>query len=172
MKKKSFRVLFAASLVCAMISFNAKAQIEEGSKIIGGTFQLHFEEGNNQFVITPDFAYAINENLTIGGKLGITYYQITDGDVNPAAGIYARKHFFLNDNFAFFGEAFAEYLPNFASDFRAGVLPGLTYFLDEKVAVEWAFGGIVYSTGDGDDQFDVSFSPASNSRFGIKYYFK
>ncbi len=170
MRKTTYCLTFITIVsLCTFSITRVNAQIQEGTKIFGGTFSFHFETGNDRFDVVPDFSYALKENFTIGGRIGVNKLQ--GEGVNPVFGVFARKHFFLNDKFGFFGEAMADYRPSYTYDFRIGVLPGLVYFLDPRIGVEWTFGGILYSTGGGnDDQFDISFSPASNSRFGIKYY--
>ena len=178
--KNPLKIVSLAIVIVALCFVqSAVAQISQGTKSIGGSVSLSFGDVVDRIIVVPDFSYFISENLALGGRVGLAYVEIENPSVNPVVNGYIRKYKFINEKFAFYGEGFVQYSPsnyygpyNY-SELAIGVIPGFTYFLDEKFAIDLNFGGFVVSTDfNNDTNVNLFLSPASLYNFGLKYFIR
>ncbi|PIB37978.1 outer membrane beta-barrel protein [Maribacter sp. 4G9] len=165
------------------------------------------ENSLNSFTIAPSFGYTLKNNLVVG--VGLQYLnQKTEGSTtslnntdnfkstNNSIGLvpYIRGYKALGKQLALYLQGEAGYNRNWGkseqngqsenNDFTGnnlfiGIRPGITYFLDKKLAMEANYGALGYSFNetkyeDGrstkSDSFNLNLD-ASNIFFGLAYYF-
>ena len=144
---------------------------------------------SKKFEVSPRFGYFINDFVAVGGRLG--YSQNTgknsSGDKiidNTAFTIEAFGRYYLlpGSRFSLFGElgvgfgSIKNINKNKTNGVNVGVTPGLSYFINQHFAVEFAIGVLSYETVKRDgasgstDNFSVGVD-LENINFGFIYKF-
>ena len=185
------RILFILWVASALPAW---AQVESGNKFINGTVNLSIisNDGDAQtaFTINPTFGYFINDQLAVGGSLGLVSQFSDDSDftvfLSPFARWYFpivddRFYFYANGEIAFsYGNSAANFEEFRSSDdaFSVGISasPGFVFFPSERWGLEFtltALGINIFNIGGEGDATTLfilgatTFSP----RFGLSYYF-
>ena len=149
----------------------------------------------DMLMVNPKAGFFVTDNLVLGVHLGYgigtQYLEDTEGNPVEAditareAGFFGRYYFTPARRLSFFGEltaAYADakatpepgYLENKVTIARAGLAPGINYFVSEHIAFEATYGFLGYNQlnpngpADNTDSFTVGTS-LSNLRFGIVY---
>lgn len=179
------------------ISFSLSAQINVGGSIgvlsynskttSEGTTNEHPTRIN--ITLLPNIEYMMSDNFSIGGKIGFGYSKVKSNTDDSKESIfmihispYARMYFPLGDKLSFFGEGGIQFargtekvtVGNTTNDgdtrtnFGIGVIPGLSYGLSEKVALELTTGFLGYEQNSSNDNGDPeTTSKSSNYGFNI-----
>jgi hypothetical protein len=198
--------IFLSIALLSAVAFQAQAQISKGTLQAGGSLNYQtgnseFSFGGidiplagfgdvSTFGITPRVGYFIQDNLALGGRLAFARAS-QDGTISATAtgfafAPYARYYWGLSEKFYVFGEA----LVNFGSInlkvgdndagkfglFQIGVNPGATYFLHEKISVEFLVNMITYSSfkpENTDAQTSLNIGPVFEAipTFAVLFYF-
>ncbi|WP_418511684.1 outer membrane beta-barrel protein [Corallibacter sp.] len=145
------------------------------------------EQDEFGFSFAPKIGYAINDNLILGLGIGYGHYkQDTTSNTNQQTTVntnsyhvfpYVRKFFPVGEKMAFLvqGEArfskqksdYDETFMNTSSDSEsvfAGIRPGFTYFISDKIALETTIGALGYNYSEG-EQSDGYYSKRNGFRF-------
>jgi hypothetical protein len=140
-----------------------------------------------RFNLYPKIGYAIEDNLTLGLGLGYGYskneYEYSDSGNDELKSNsfsifpYIKKHIPLGNKLAVFVQGEAR-LSTFKTDYSSedyertgnsvfiGVRPGITYFLNNKVALEANFGSLGYSHSSSENS-DNNPSESSSNYFNL-----
>ncbi len=169
--------------------------------------QENSSEGSSDlFILAPFFGYAIKNNVVIGAGLNYSHQKIETSRIglNPnnsfaftsqSVGItpYIRGYKGIGKQLSLYLQGEASYNRSWSTNQQngetetndrngnnlfIGIRPGITYFLNKKLAIESTFGSLGYTYGEGkSDQsygkgnnFNLDLNP-SNLFFGIAYYF-
>ena len=155
------------------------AQIEKGNFLIGGGvgFEMDLvEDGDNPFTIflTPNVLNLINDNLAVGGALGVVHTKAGDFS-NTSLGILPSARYYLSgleSNMAFYVDAKAGLQINRVSfdgdaDSESALTfsfgPGVAYFISDDVSIDT---GLNFNRIGGD--FDQS---SINLNIGLQVFF-
>ncbi len=173
-------------LAMTLVSSIAFGQIQKGDIQLGGNINYSNTEApgfeSSIFQLNPRGALFLNNTTSLGLNLGYLS-NTTDQGVGEnklstfSLGAFVRFHKNVSDRFYFFLEPSVGFgtgtqeNPAFANDFdvntfNINLVPGILYFLSDKIALEMNMGGIVYSNnsteGNGLDQdvdnFGVNFN--------------
>ena len=187
------------------ISFLSYAQPQKGLYELGGSVNFSYSKSSKNWYylslnssISPEFGRFITDNLVLGGVMGYSFDYYKDPNSNPTStiyehgiglGAYVTRYFGISDKFYFtitgslypkFGTQIKE-LGSVKSNtndlsFTLSAYPGLSYFINSKLAVYCSVGNLYYT---GDYFFNSkSMSNAaglslsgSSIKLGVKYYF-
>lgn len=195
---------FFLILTNAMILFSSvlSAQTKKGSFALGGGLSYNFNANGNtgeiykysQVEFTPHGGYFISDNLEIGLQLGLSTGRSGIEGTDPtksssiSGGPYARYYKFTsNDRVAFIAETgfsagSGKINPPGGNDVKTGTMsfylsPGFTYFLTNKLGLDFQLQGIVFNSVDPNKDVDndtntsLAFGTNSfNPSFGFRYY--
>ncbi|MBO3698202.1 outer membrane beta-barrel protein [Roseivirga sp. E12] len=163
-------------LAMTLVSSFAFGQIQKGDIQLGGNLRYSKTDGPgfeaSVFQLTPRAALFLNDNTSIGLSLGYSSTTTNQGAGDNSTdtftfGAFARFHKNVADRFYLFLQPDISFgigtqeNPNFASDFDVStfnfnIVPGVLYFISDKIAMEMNMGGIFYGTnkteGNGLDQ--------------------
>ncbi len=183
------KLFFITALIIYGTTFgqelNEKFIIKKGTFNIGGKAFVNLENHENeenlpedrykQFGITPNFGYAIKNNLMIGLGVGYSYSENKNHRINNSIAqrykninnrysmfSYIKKYIPLGNKLAIYLQGEINYSENknknssnsaaslnfdrrFWSQFFVGVRPGISYFLNKNVAFEANLGALGYS---------------------------
>lgn len=155
--------LMLSAVVLATMALGANAQTQKGYYLIGGNIGnigADLQKGGSKFKIevTPKVAWFIQDNLAVGGQIGLGYETQKDAgntftyNVGPLARYYFGDAEMDKVNInapkpvRFFAEANAgiagkNYKPKDGdavntNGFNVGVGPGVAFFLNENIALE------------------------------------
>ena len=140
------------TLVIFPLSFSAFAQTAQGSKFIGGSFQITTEStaenSNTSFDISPKFGYFIQDQWAIGSGVGLSIRTHEETTVFFSLSPFTRYYIPIVENqFFIFGEAAIN--AGFGHDvsrFGFSVAPGFAFFPSERWCVELGFSLLDFST--------------------------
>jgi hypothetical protein len=154
----------------------ATAQLQQGSTLVGGgigSLSLGLGDDNVfNITLTPRVGYFIQDNVAIGGKVGLSYTaQPGDDAYNYNVNAFGRYYFGENEfdtllkQGRWFLEAGAGLGGGRGADigFNVNFGPGYSYFLSENVAVE---GLLLY-----DGTFGTGSSNGLSLQVGFQIYF-
>ncbi|OEK00157.1 hypothetical protein BFP97_00880 [Roseivirga sp. 4D4] len=150
-------------LAMTLVSSFAFGQIQKGDVQLGGSLNYsNFEAGGQEttnFRLVPRAALFLSDNTSLGVSLG--YEDQSSGGIETNQfffGVYARFHKSVSDKFYLFlqpdvsfGSGTTNPLGNQEFDlnsFNFGLMPGMMYFLSEKIALDMTFAGIFYNNTD------------------------
>ncbi|MBI5914292.1 MAG: outer membrane beta-barrel protein [Bacteroidetes bacterium] len=158
---KTTRILLLnTALLCAFSTF---AQTEKGNILLGGTagFDIEFERTANYVTIDaqPQIGFFVTDNLALGGSLLLQnakrgdYFSSTSFGIAPFG-----RYYFGASTTKLFVQAQVGYITNkFESEIGGfditsdgvyfGFGPGVTFFLNSRVAIE---GVLAYTNYGGD----------------------
>ncbi|WP_303318025.1 outer membrane beta-barrel protein [Flavivirga abyssicola] len=181
------KLFFIAAIIIYGAAFgqesSKKLVIEKGTFNIGGKASFSFSNYENEddipkdkyseFGITPNFGYALKNNLIIGLGVGYSYgesenYRINNSIVHRYDATfnrfsifpYIKKYFPLGNKLTLFLQGEVNYSENKTkrsnseflnnnddsrNTFFAGFRPGITYFLSKKLALEANLGSLGYN---------------------------
>ncbi|MFO7829589.1 MAG: outer membrane beta-barrel protein [Bacteroidales bacterium] len=201
--KKSILLIMAI-----VLSFSLSAQINVGGSIgfLGYSSSATTEGTTNELptrtniTLLPNIEYMMSDNFSIGGKVGFGYSKVKDDADDQKESLfmfhispYARMYFPLGDKLSFFGEGGIQFARgtekvtvggttndgDTRTNFGIGVIPGLSYGLTEKVALELTTGFLGYQLSSVNDNQDPETTTKSNNygfninlssiSFAIKY---
>ncbi len=160
-------LLFAMVLMSTM----AFGQIQKGDIQVGGSLLYNkFEAGNQEstaFRLTPRAALFLSDNTSLGVSLGYEDQSNGPSESNQFFfGVYARFHKSVSDKFYLFVQpdiSFGSGTTNplgtqefDVSSFNFNIMPGMMYFLSDKIALDMTFGGLFYSNEDTDGVGDIT----------------
>lgn len=163
------------------------------------------ENSSNSLTLAPSFGYALKNDIVIGAALQYTHQKgkSTTTGFNPNSSSTSTTQFVgitpYIRGYKGIGKQLSLYLQGEASYNRfwinqqnnetetndqngnnlfIGIRPGITYFLNKKLAIESTFGSLGYRYGEGksdqsyskSNSFSLDLNP-SNLFFGIAYYF-
>lgn len=154
------------------------AQVEKGSKLLGGTFLYTngYNASSSSFIMVPQFGYFITDDFMIGGGLGIEYFQSASnaGTTGVVISPFVRKYFEISESkFYFFinGGIGGTIYDDRGNVLSIGISPGFAYFFSPKWGLDLLFTGVNFETTQNRGsrfQFGASsFSP----RLGFNFYF-
>ena len=166
-----------------------------------------FESTSNFFSLAPSFGYAIKNDLVIGARLQYSHQKTENSNTGPdqdnrstftnqLVGItpYIRGYKGIGKQLSLYLQGEASYGRFWSTaqqngetetndqngnNLFVGIRPGITYFLNKKLAIESTFGslGYTYSKGESDqgsygktNSFNLNLN-TSELFFGIAYYF-
>lgn len=151
MIKKVFTLVFLALLT----SGSVHAQIEQGSKMVGGllSLDLAFDDDDDatQFSFSPRYGVFVVDRIALGGDLGIDYAKIGDetSATQLSIGPFARLYVLGSGDLKMLLDARASYIFSKIKDsdlvtkdhgFQFFGGPGLSYFLGDNVSLDIILG--------------------------------
>ncbi|MGQ2985107.1 outer membrane beta-barrel protein [Flavobacterium sp.] len=172
------KLLFSLAALAAFASANA--QEEEGttgftkgdvfaSGSLGYNSRKTGEEKYTRFGVMPRVGYFVSEKIAIGAQLGYssteaTYYTGMEWDERTTnsltAGAFARYYGTPGKTFSFFGQLHVNYNSEKTdyegggedkrNGFDIGIMPGISYFVSDHIALEATFGALGYGTSKPD----------------------
>ncbi len=161
-------------LAVLFISLNAAAQTEQGSSLIGGSFNIKTGENSSLVAFNPTYGYFFADNFTVGANLGFNYSKMgevknTEFGIGPFARYYigvANTRPFLATEVSFLSQNTktpTTDIKNNGTSFLFGL--GFAAFINETVAVEGLTGYSYskYKNTEGSGGF--------NLRLGFGLYF-
>ncbi len=174
--------LFITSMLFCF-SFSVSAQTEQGSKFIGGSFQISTntysgtDDVNTSFTLEPKFGYFIKDRWAIGSGLGLSITSDGDTDVTFTISPFTRYYIpLIEEKFFAVGEAGLNV--GFGSDTSFGIYaaPGFAFFPTERWSIELAFELLSFNitNPDGDNNTTTSFSFGTNTyspSLGVNFFF-
>lgn len=158
-------------VVMVFMSTAAFGQIQKGDIQLGGSLNYNsFDAGNGEntnFRISPRAALFLSDNISLGASLG--YEDRTGGSSESNQfffGVYARFHKSVSDKFYLFlqpditfGSGSTNPLGTQEFDvnsFNFNLMPGMMYFLSEKIALDLSFGGLFYNNNETEGFGDIT----------------
>lgn len=134
------KVLLILAIALGMSSI-AEAQIAKGKKMLGGNASLGFSNTNIQ--INPRVGMFMTDDIAVGA--GIQFGMVDNG-VNTTTSfgldVSARKFWSAGENLYFYGHAGLVYGNNNASSIAINLYPGVTYFFNDRLAIDGALAGL------------------------------
>ena len=152
------------------------------------------------FNFSPKIGYTINDNLIIGLGIGYGYTEseLENSTNNPANTTnhfrvfpYIKKHFPVGEKLTVslqveFRYSYSEYENNdilnsysgHTNEYFIGIRPGITYFLNKKLAIEANIGSLGYTNGTQEygnppkrtwNSFNFNIN-STDLMFGLSYY--
>ncbi len=166
----------------------------KGDKYISGmigynTVSNSDNSKNKKFEVSPRFGYFINDFVAVGGRLGYSQSTSKNASGNKIADntaftveAFGRYYLLPGSKFSLFGELGVGFgsIKNIDkkrnNGINAGLTPGLSYFINQHFAFEFAIGVLSYETvkRNGADGSTDSFSVGvdlENISFGFIYKF-
>jgi len=166
----------------------------KGDKYISG--MIGFNSVSNadnskskQFEVSPRFGYFLNDFVAVGGRLGYSQNNSKNASGekiidNTAFTVEAFGRYYLlpGSKFSLFGElgigfgSIKNINKKWTNGINVGLTPGLSYFINQHFAFEFAIGVISYETVKRDgasgstDNFSVGID-LENINFGFIYKF-
>ncbi len=175
------------TLVAAMITVAASAQVYVGGSLGIGSVKLGANDAKTSFKIVPEIGYNINDEWAVGLAIGYQqgecklgkadYLQETEMKlfgVNP----YVRNTFVRTKYVNVFVDGGLTYqtIKDFGSDFQIGLKPGVAVNFNDKLSFVAHIGFIGYETfspkGDGKSSNTVGVDlDGNNITFGLYWNF-
>lgn len=175
------------TLVAAMITVAASAQVYVGGSLGIGSVKLGANDAKTSFKIVPEIGYNINDEWAVGLAIGYQqgecklgkadYLQETEMKlfgVNP----YVRNTFLRTKYVNVFVDGGLTYqtIKDFGSDFQVGLKPGVAVNFNDKLSFVAHIGFIGYETfspkGDGKSSNTVGVDlDGNNIMFGLYWNF-
>ena len=175
------------TLVAAMITVAASAQVYVGGSLGIGSVKLGANDAKTSFKIVPEIGYNINDEWAVGLAIGYQqgecklgkadYLQETEMKlfgVNP----YVRNTFLRTKYVNVFVDGGLTYqtIKDFGSDFQIGLKPGVSVNFNDKLSFVAHIGFIGYETfspkGDGKSSNTVGVDlDGNNITFGLYWNF-
>ena len=175
------------TLVAAMITVAASAQVYVGGSLGIGSVKLGANDAKTSFKIVPEIGYNINDEWAVGLAIGYQegecklgkadYLQETEMKlfgVNP----YVRNTFLRTKYVNVFVDGGLTYqtIKDFGSDFQIGLKPGVAVNFNDKLSFVAHIGFIGYETfspkGDGKSSNTVGVDlDGNNITFGLYWNF-
>ncbi|QKJ32401.1 hypothetical protein HQ865_22435 [Mucilaginibacter mali] len=187
------KLLLAFVIVTAAL--NAKAQTEKGTLYLGGSVSYFNQKSNTsgsyfyqnqQLNVKPTIGMFVGSKWAIGITPMYSYYKDSSFTQGPGytsstlskskmlgGGIDVRYYITLGQQFAFFPQFNGSYLtsaghsnsPNTDHVFSAAISPNFAFFATKKIAVNMAYGALLYQQGRSFSQ--VSGPATKTEMFGI-----
>lgn len=170
------KILFSAVLIFTFSIGIATAQLQKGSTLVGGSIgDMSLGLGDENvfnITLTPRVGYFIQDNIAVGGKVGLSYTALPGSDAyGYNVNAFGRYYFGENefDTLLKQGRWFLEAGTGVAGargvdlGFNINFGPGYAYFLTENVAVE----GLLLYNGT----FGASSSNGLSLNVGFQIYF-
>jgi hypothetical protein len=164
-------------------SFSVFAQTEQGSKFIGGSFQISTttnsfnDNTSTSFTLSPKFGYFLQDRWAIGSGLGLSITSNGDTDVTFTISPFTRYYIPLIEE-KFFAVGEAGLSVGFGTDTSFGIYaaPGFAFFPTERWSIELAFNLLSFNitNPDGDNNTTTSFSFGTNTyspSLGVNFFF-
>ncbi len=175
--KKLLLLSAVALFFSGMVSAQDDSQTNADSQMwLGGSLSITDDNSSSTFTIAPEFGYNLNNDWSIGGRLGI-------GSINPESGKsytvttltpFTRYTFSQKGDFSFFGQG------ELPLSFKDGnntiglrVLPGLTYSMGNWGIQAYLPAILSFESGDGYSNFALRANTnfLSGSSVGLIYKF-
>ncbi len=172
MKKRLLFLLAAALLAANSVSAQRKndADAQERGWWLGGQVGYWYD-GDHSFAIMPEFGFDFNRRWTFGTSVG--YLRIADASAFEFAP-YARRNFYLTDNFSLFVDGGFGLVCGDAEGLKIGFQPGFAVKINRHIRFLTHIGFLglrsdLYNDGlGGGAGFSLS---ASDLKFGFYYTF-
>lgn len=142
------------TLVFACFCLASKAQVEKGTKLIGGALSLDLafddDDEADDFLLNPSYGVFIVDRIALGGNLRIAYDKKGEtGQTDISLGPFARLYILGNAQLRMMIDARTGYLYSVSKvgdvsstdhgfQFFGG--PGLSYFLNDNVSLDAVLG--------------------------------
>lgn len=134
------KVLFIFACVLGLSSM-AEAQISAGKYSFGGSVNLGFSNTNIQ--INPNGGYFFTDDLAGVAGIGLSIVDVAGtSTTNFSFNAGVRKYWSILDNTYFYGHAGFGYTQGGAGSININLYPGVTYFFNERVAIDGAMNGL------------------------------
>ncbi|MEP7106580.1 MAG: hypothetical protein ABI760_01335 [Ferruginibacter sp.] len=162
-------------VISLFTSLLLNAQIKKGALFIGGDISVSGSKfkspennpttsKNNSYTFYPSMGLAVKDNLIVGGKLLLSYYNneqnvyYSNKGNNIGAGIWIRKYLALGKSFYLFGDAGIsgqsvyrkqttmqqpDYFKEKGFSIGAGIFPGLSYQVKNSLFLEAALYNLI-----------------------------
>lgn len=172
--KKRLLFLFAATLFAVgTVSAQGKNDYDAQDRgwWLGGQVGYWYDGESHSFAIAPEFGYDFNRRWTIGVSVG--YLRIAEASAFEFAP-YARRNFYLTDNFSLFVDGGFGVVCGDADGLKIGFQPGFAVQINRHIRFLTHIGFVglrsdLYNNGLGDG---VGFTlSASDLKFGFYYTF-
>lgn len=154
------------------------------------------EDKYTRFGVMPRVGYFVSDKIAVGAQIGYsstesTFYNGMEWNERTTnaitAGLFARYYGTPGKTFSFFGQLHANYNSEKTeyedggdaktNGFDIGVMPGISYFVSDHIALEATFGALGYGTSKPDadgaestNSFNLNLDLASVG-IGITYKF-
>ncbi|WKN41026.1 hypothetical protein [Tunicatimonas pelagia] len=171
-----------------LLSHCVLAQVAEGNKFANGTVNLFLGENLSQVVIAPQLGYFINNQIAVGGSVGLAYSSVGDGgNVSVTLAPFIRRYFpIVDDKFFFFLNgsivfAYGNYSigglemtgeDTFSISLNAA--PGFIYFPSERWSLDFTLSGLSLNFISLDENPSVALLLGASTvspGLGFSYYF-
>ncbi|AGC76885.1 opacity protein-like surface antigen [Nonlabens dokdonensis] len=155
------------------------------------------ESRGTLIIFRPQLGYAVKNDFVLGLGLGFSYSESRNetanvDDINSSTSYaitpFVKKYFNISKNFAFNLQGEIGYSlssinstnnqleDNSSNEISLGIRPGISYRINEKLALQSQIGFLGYSQGnlDNDDTTVSSFNVSLNAQdftIGISYFF-
>lgn len=173
------KVILTVAAIFAFGFANAQETTEggfsNGDVFISGSVGFSSTKTGNQkdngFEIAPSVGFFVTNNIVLGGRLGYSSnkqendqdgFDVETKSNSFQVGAFGRYYFTPASKFSFFGELGVDYVTTKSeinvpvseeykvNGFAVQVAPGVSYFLNNRLALEATFGILGYATAKPD----------------------
>ena len=166
------------TLVAAMITVAASAQVYVGGSLGIGSVKLGANDAKTSFKIVPEIGYNINDEWAVGLAIGYQQGECKLGKADYLQDPYVRNTFLRTKYVNVFVDGGLTYqtVKDFGSDFQIGLKPGVAVNFNDKLSFVAHIGFIGYETfspkGDGKSSNTVGVDlDGNNITFGLYWNF-
>jgi hypothetical protein len=186
------KLVFTAIAVFSLTFVNAQEEKQKESKngvgftkgdvFLTGSLGLHsYQDDQKGFNVAPSLGYFVSENIAIGTRVGYFSRTFENSSLskvdNISADVFGRYYFKPSATFSIFTELNAGFFNStvetinnnitstYKSDgFRAGINPGISYFVSNHFAIEANFGLLNFTSNNPDSNGGPT---TNNINFGL-----